>query len=126
MRAGIPTRSDAGGAAERLDLETGVVRDGRQTGPPGAEAGLDPSVRLERLAGLIRVVGHAQVVERHELRPVQAQELTQLSQLVHRVRGDEQTTPTGHGARLPRSLATPALIGACPGWRANERSDPWT
>ena len=116
VRAGVAPGPDAGAAVERVDLEAGIVGDRRQAGLSGAETGLDPGVRLERLAGLVRVVADPEVVEADELSPVELEQLAQLGQLVRRVRGDEQPRRAGSGHRL-----TVARISV---WAANSFSSP--
>jgi hypothetical protein len=122
-RSRVPPGPHAGSPVEGVDLETGVVGEGRQPGPPRTEPGLDPGVRRERLAGLLGVVGDAQVVEADELAALEPEELAQLAELVDRVGRDEEARtrhrPTRH--RRTRHRRTVARISV---WAANRRSSP--
>src|SRR5262249_46946819 len=89
-------RPDARRTVERVDLDPGVVRERGQAGPARTCPGLDASVRLERLAGLLRVVVDAEIVEAHELAALQRQQLPQLGQLVGRMSGDDQSRTVRH------------------------------
>ena len=109
VRAGVAARPHAGAAAQRIHLEARVVGQRRQPRTPGVEPGLQARVGLERLAGLLGLVGDADVVGRHELDVgPDLQELAQLAQLVARARRDEQAAPR------PRHLAIAASGGRWP------------
>jgi hypothetical protein len=73
--AGVAARPHAWPAAERVDFQAGIVREGRQSGCPEPEPSLDRRVRLERLPGLGGILGNAQVVESDELCSVQTEQL---------------------------------------------------
>lgn len=116
-----PAGPDAWPAPERIDLEAGVIGEGRQTGRPGREPGLDPGVGLERQAVLDRVASDPELVERQEVEVDEAlvsQELTQLTQLVRRSRRDDEpgAAPPDRGQR--RTVASAAA------WASNSRPRP--
>jgi hypothetical protein len=99
VRAGKAAGPDPGPAIEGVDLDPRVVGQGRQAGRASREAGLDPGVRLERLAVLDRLALDAEVVERDELDLRQREELAQLAQLVARARRDDEPRAPGDGAQ---------------------------
>jgi hypothetical protein len=90
LRARIPAGSDAREPAERLDLDPGVVGDGRQAGGSRREAGLDPGVGLEGQPILDWLAGNAELVEGDEPRSLEAQEIAQLARLVRGAGRDDE------------------------------------
>src|SRR4029079_9704019 len=84
------------------------------------EAGLDAGIRLERQAVLDGLPRDAEVVQRHEIRAVDPEQVQQLPQLVRRARGDDD-------ARLRE--ATVAAVqrrteGSAVAWASNSRASP--
>ena len=106
VRASIPTRPNAGPATERVDLETGIVGQGRQAGGPSGEPGLDARVRLEGEAVLDGLALDAEIVERDEVDAVDVEQLPQLSKLVGRVRRDDDAS-SGSCGHLVGGLSVP-------------------
>ena len=95
--------------AEGVDLETGVVGQGRQAGKRGEEARLLGRVRFERIAVLDRVARNAGVVEADQPCGKRAAQVAQLAQLVRRPGRNEQARPS----RPVRRGSSPHLRPAC-------------
>jgi hypothetical protein len=114
--AGVAPGSDAGPAAQGVDLDPRVVGDRGQPCQAGVEAGLEPGIGLERCAVLDRIAGNAQRIEVDQLSAVRSEQLGQLDQLVPGARRDDDPGPVGLAQRR-----TPASASA---WAANSRSRP--
>jgi hypothetical protein len=83
LRAGVAAGEDARPAAQRVDLEAGIVGERRESGPRRVVAGLDPGIGLEGETGLVRLALDAHVVRREQLHAGgEIQQLAQLAELV--------------------------------------------
>ncbi len=73
--ASVATRVDPGSPIERVDLQTGIVGQRRQTGALGVVARLDGGIALERLRILDRLTLDADLVRRHQRHVGEVQQL---------------------------------------------------
>src|SRR5262249_38853438 len=78
--AGIAGREDARAPAQRIDLDTGIVRERRKTRALCREARLQERVRLERRASLVWRLNPQRALRR-QIETHWRQELRQLTQL---------------------------------------------
>ncbi len=102
--SGVPPGAHARTAAQRVHFQAGVVGQCRQSAGTQPEPRLDRGVRLEGRAVLDRVALDPEVVERHEIRPTQVQQLAQFAQLVGGARRDQEA-PVGHRRTVARAAA---------------------
>jgi hypothetical protein len=120
VRAGVAPRPDAGRPSERLDLDARVVGECRQARQSGREPGLDPGVRLEGQAVLDGLTRDAKLIERDEVRAVEAEEGPELPQLVRGSGGDGQPSRAAVG-RASGQRRTEASAVDC---ASNRRARP--
>src|SRR6185437_14308084 len=80
----------ARGIAERVDLESGVVGDGRQASGAGIVDRLEPRVLGERRGGFLRLGDRVAVGERDQRHGHAVQDADDLADLSRIGRGDEQ------------------------------------
>src|SRR4051794_8347131 len=121
----VPARpagaEDAGRAAEHVDTQAGVVRDGRQPGGGGDGAGLEQGVAGEGRLGLGDVWDLRERLGPDHLDAVQSlvrQDAPQLDDLVRVPGGQHQPTGGAH-ERAGRSAASASCW-----WRASSRQPP--
>jgi len=95
--ASIATRPDARPALQGVDLEAGIIGEGRQAGRSSGKPGLDPGIRLEREAVLDRLSFDAEIVKGDEVDAVDIEQLPELAKLMGRARGDDDARSCERG-----------------------------
>ena len=119
--AGVAARPDTRRAAERVDLEPGIVGQGRQAGGADAKRALIAGVGLERLAVLDRLAGDAEVVERDELDAGRAE----AARAARAACGPTAcATSERGGRRSPSAPGQRRTVASAVAWASNRRASP--